>query len=57
MKTINTKEMSSEQKNSLAYQDCVEYKEPSMPDDSDYMTKYQWWRNIAQFPEDKYEAY
>jgi hypothetical protein len=49
--------MTSEQKNSLAYQDCLDLKDPSMPDDPVYMEKYQAWRSLAPFPDDKYEAY
>jgi hypothetical protein len=48
--------VTSEDKNSLAYRDCAEFKEPSMPDDTEYMKKYQGWRNLAQFPGDDYEA-
>lgn len=44
--------MTTEEKNSLAYQDCANYTEPSMPNDIQYMEKYRFWRAIARFPED-----
>jgi hypothetical protein len=57
MTTQPTNNMTSEEKNSLAYQDCLGGNDPSMTDDTVYMNYYQGWRNIAQFPDDKYEAY
>ena len=48
--------MTDDQKNSQAYQDCLDCKEPTMPDDPIYMKKYRGWRNLAQFPGDDYEA-
>jgi hypothetical protein len=57
IKTFNINTMTSEEKNSLAYKDCVDFREPSFPQDEDFMNKYRGWRNIAQFPDDKYEAY
>ena len=48
--------MTDDQKNSQAYQDCLDCKEPTMPDDPIYMAKYRGWRNLAKFPGDDYEV-
>jgi hypothetical protein len=44
--------MTTEQKNSQAYQDCANYAEPSIPNDEVYMERYRYWRAIARYPED-----
>lgn len=44
--------LTREEKNSLAYDDCSKFEEPSMPDDPEYMDLYRYWREIARFPED-----
>lgn len=49
--------MTKDEKNSLAYQDCLDCQEPSMPDDKEYMESYVYWRAIAKFPEDQWDEY
>lgn len=44
--------MNKDEKNSLAYQDCCNCEEPSLPGDDEYMQCYRFWRQIARFPED-----
>ncbi len=44
--------MTKDEKNSLAYDDCSEFKEPSMPWDEEYMNCYRFWRGVANYQED-----
>lgn len=47
--------MSRDEKNSAAYEDCANFAEPSYPGDPEFMEFYRYWRAIARFPGDECE--
>ena len=40
--------------NHRAYEDVLDCKEPSIPDNKEYMRYYNFWRPLQHFPGDDY---